>query len=261
MLGKILQSLGDYIEKTENLKRKVKKAMLYPIAIVSVATIVSLILLIFVVPRFQDIFKSFGVQLPYFTRLVIGFSHILRSYWWIMLIGVFGFITWFRHMKRTKKAFREKLDELILRTFIIGPILRKAIIARFTRTFSITLNAGMPIVDAINAMADIMGNSVYSKAVLNIGNEVTRGQQVYVAMKATHLFPNLAVQMIAVGEASGSLTSMLDKVADYYEADVNDMVDNLSSLLEPLIMVVLGVILGTFIIAMYLPIFKMGSLV
>ena len=261
MLEKILVSLADYIEKSENLKRKVRKAMIYPAAIVTVAMLVSFILLFFVVPRFQDIFKSFGVQLPYFTRVVIGFSHFLRSYWWLMAGCIIGLIAWYRHLKRTNVAFREKMDEILLRTFIIGPILRKAIIARYTRTFAITLNAGMPLVEAMTSMADIMGNSVYSKAIMQIGSEVSHGNQLNTAMRATQLFPNLAVQMIAVGEASGSLSSMLIKVADYYEADVNEMVDNLSSLLEPIIMVVLGVIVGGFIIAMYLPIFKMGSLV
>jgi type IV pilus assembly protein PilC len=260
MLEKILTKLADYIEKTENLKRKVKKAMIYPAAIMSVAGVVSLILLLFVVPRFQDIFKSFGAQLPYFTRLVISFSHFLRSYWWLILLAGFGVFYWLRHLHRTRLLFREKVDEMILHILIIGPILRKSIIARYTRTFAITLDAGMPIVDAMKSMADIMGNSVYSKAVLEICHEVTNGNQLYVAMESTKLFPNMAIQMISVGEASGSLSSMLNKVADYYEAEVNNIVDNLSSLLEPLIMAVLGVIVGGFVVAMYLPIFKMGGL-
>jgi type IV pilus assembly protein PilC len=260
MLEKILIRLADYIEKTENLKRKVRKAMIYPAAIITVATIVSLILLFFVVPKFQDIFKSFGGQLPYFTRLVISFSHFLRSYWWLILAGIAAAIFGFRHLHRTNIQFREKIDDLILRVLIIGPILRKSIIARYTRTFAITLESGMPIVDAMKSMADIMGNSVYSKAILQICYEVTNGNQLYVAMEATKLFPNMAVQMISVGEASGSLSAMLNKVADHYEADVNNIVDNLSSLLEPLIMAVLGVIIGGFVIAMYLPIFKLGGL-
>jgi type IV pilus assembly protein PilC len=260
MLEKILTKLADYIEKTENLRRKVKKAMIYPGAIITVAGIVSLILLLFVVPRFQDIFKSFGAQLPYFTRLVISFSNFLRSYWWLVIAAIFGMIYWLRRVHRNSELFREKIDEMTLRILIIGPILRKSIIARYTRTFAITLDAGMPIVDAMKSMAEIMGNSVYSKAVLEICHDVTSGNQLYVAMDATKLFPNMVIQMISVGEASGSLSTMLNKVADYYEADVNNIVDNLSSLLEPLIMAVLGVIIGGFVVAMYLPIFKMGGL-
>jgi type IV pilus assembly protein PilC len=221
---------------------------------------VSLVLLFFVVPRFQDVFKSFGGQLPYFTQLVISFSHFLRSYWWLMAGVVVGAVYIFRMLLRTNELFREKIDSMILRIIIIGPILRKSIIARYTRTFAITLESGMPIVDAMKSMADIMGNSVYSKAILQISREVTSGNQLYVAMEATKLFPNMAVQMISVGEASGSLSVMLNKVADHYEADVNNIVDNLSSLLEPLIMAVLGVIIGGFVVAMYLPIFKMGGL-
>jgi len=260
MLGKILQELGDYIEKTENLKRKVKKAMIYPAAIVTVALIVSLILLLFVVPHFQDVFSSFGAKLPAFTRYVINFSNFLRAYWWLMVGGVVGGVMYNRHLHRTSQSYRDKKDELILRMMIIGPIIRKSIIARYTRTFAITLDAGMPLVEAMKAMSEVMGNAVYARAVMQICAEVVNGNQLYIAMGATKLFPNMAVQMISIGEASGTLSEMLNKVADYYEADVNNIVDNLSSLLEPLIMAVLGVIIGSFVVAMYLPIFKMGSL-
>lgn len=259
-LDKILKRLGDYLEKTEALKRKIKKAMIYPAAIITVAMIVSLILLLFVVPRFQTIFSSFGKDLPAFTRYVINLSSFLKSYWYIVVAAVVGLVFWIRYKLRTSEKFCVKKDAMMLKMPVIGPLLRKAIIARFARTLAITLDAGMPIVDAMKSMADLMGNRLYTKAVIDICHEVVSGTQVNVAMSNTKLFPNMAIQMISIGEVSGSLSEMLNKVADYFEEEVNHTVDNLSSLLEPLIMAVLGVIIGSFVIAMYLPIFKMGSL-
>lgn len=259
-LDKILKRLNIYLERTEGLKKKVKKAMVYPCAIIVVALVVSLILLIFVVPQFQTMFKSFGAELPAFTRGVIAMSDAVRSYWYIMLLAIGGFIFWIRNAIKKNPAVQNYIDRKILNIYVIGPILKKSIIARFTRTLATTLDAGMPIVEAMKSMNQIMGNKLYGDAATTICNEVVSGHQLSSSMQGTGLFPNLAIQMISVGEASGSLSEMLNKVADYYEEEVNNTVDNLSSLLEPLIMMVLGVLIGGFVVAMYLPIFKLGSL-
>lgn len=259
-LEKILKRLGSYLERSEMLKRKIKKAMIYPAAIMTVALGVSLILLIFVVPQFQKMFSSFGAQLPWFTRMVVNLSDFLRSYWWLILMGVVAGVFGLRRYLSESEEAQLALDKAALRLYIIGDVTQKGTIARFARTLATTLEAGMPIVESMKSMALIMGNRIYSKAVLDICNDVVNGKQLSVAIESTGLFPNMAVQMISVGEASGSLSEMLNKVADYYEEEVNVIVDNLSSLLEPIIMVVLGVIVGTFVVAMYLPIFKIGSL-
>jgi len=259
-LDKILNRLATYLEKTETLKRKIKKALIYPIAVLSVAMLVSGILLIFVVPTFQAMFQSFGAQLPYFTRLVVDLSNFIRGYWWLLLGGLVLCIWWIRYSLRTSESARQLKDRWLLKIPVIGQVLRKGIIARFTRTLSTTLEAGMPIVESMRAMAHIMGNSLYSKAVLQICDDVSSGHTLSSSISSTKLFPNMTIQMISVGEASGKLSDMLNKIADYYEEEVNHIVDNLSSLLEPFIMLILGVIVGTFVIAMYLPIFKLGSL-
>lgn len=259
-LEKILKRLGNYMERTETLKRKVKKALVYPAAIMTVALVVSLILLVFVVPQFQKMFATFGAQLPFFTRMIVNLSNFLRSYWWL-IVGGTAFTVWAlkKYINQSEPA-KYMIDRYALKVYIIGAVMQKSTIARFARTLATTLEAGMPIVDSMKSMALVMGNRIYSKAVLDVCNEVVNGKQLSVAMASTKLFPNMAIQMIAVGEASGSLSEMLNKVADYYEEEVNAIVDNLSSLLEPVIMVVLGVIVGTFVVAMYLPIFKIGSL-
>lgn len=259
-LDKILKRLGIYLERTETLKAKVKKALMYPAAIIVVSMIVSTVLLLFVVPKFKGLFDSFGAKLPVFTRMVLSLSDFVQSWWWIILI-VLGIMIWgFRYALKNVESVRYKADEWILRIFVLGPILRKSIIARFARTLATTLDAGMPIAEALRSMAPIMGNVIYSDAMLKICDDVVSGHQLNVAMSNTKIFPNMVVQMVSVGEVSGSLAEMLNKVADYYEEDVNNSVDNLSSLLEPAIMLVLGVIIGSLIIAMYLPIFKLGSL-
>lgn len=259
-LDKILNRLAGYLEKTESMKRKVKKALTYPIAILTVAIAVSLILLIFVVPQFQKMFESFDAELPVFTQMVVHLSDFLRAYWWAVIGGIglliFGLV---KTLKGNPGAIRMK-DKLILRIYIIGPVLRKSIIARFTRTLSTTLEAGMPIVESMKSMAPIMGNSVYEDAILKMCDDINSGHTLSSSMISTKLFPNMVIQMISVGEASGRLSDMLNKVADFYEDEVNNIVDNLSSLLEPLIMIVLGVVVGGFIVAMYLPIFRIGSL-
>lgn len=260
-LDKILNRLANYLEKTETIKSKIKKALIYPMAIIGVSIIVSFILLFYVVPQFQTIFSSFGAQLPYFTRVVVGLSDALRSYWWLMAICCVFIFMGIRYEFRHSESFAEGVDRYKLKIAVLGPLVKKGIIARFTRTLATTLESGMPITDALKSMADVMDNRIYSKGILQICSDVVNGHPLNVAMRSSNLFPNMAVQMIAVGEVSGSLGEMLNKVADYYEEEVNHMVDNLSNLLEPMIMVLLGLIIGSFVVAMYLPIFKIGSIV
>ena len=256
----ILNRLGSYLERSELLRKKVKKALIYPSAIIVVAIVVSSIMLMFVVPKFKTLFDSFNAKLPFFTRVVIGISEFLQSYWWLIALIIFGIVMGVKYLLKHSPDFRYRFDKMLMRIYVIGPILRKGIISRFARTLGTTLESGMPITEAMESMAPIMGNAVYSEAILKITHDIVNGHQLNVAMGNTDLFPNMMVQMIAVGEASGSLVHMLNKVADYYEEEVNFAVDNLSSLLEPLIMVVLGTIIGGLVIAMYLPIFKLGSL-
>jgi len=259
-LDKTLNRLAIYLERSENLKRKIKKALVYPITIVAVAVIISLVLLIFVVPQFQALFKTFGAPLPWFTMMVVNFSHVLRSYGWLILIALVAGVAVAKHIFQTSEKANLMYDRAILKVYIIGPVLRNGIIARFARTLATTVESGMPIIESMKAMAPVMGNRIYAKAIFQICNDIASGNQLSYAMRSTGIFPNMSVQMIAVGEASGALATMLNKVADYYEEEVNTTVDNLSSLLEPVIMLVLGVVVGGFVIAMYLPIFKMGSL-
>lgn len=259
-LDKILVRLAIYMEKTETLKRKVKKALIYPTAIMVVALVVSLILLLFVVPQFEAMFKSFGAELPLFTRMILNLSKFLKSYWWLLLFIIGISIYMIRSTIRKSENAKVIIDKYILKTMLIGAILRNSIIARFTRTLAITMDAGMPIIESMKSMAPVMGNRLYTKAVLEICDDITSGHQLSVSMASTKLFPNMTIQMISVGEVSGSLGDMLNRVADYYEDEVSQTVDNLSSLMEPLIMAVLGVLIGGFVIAMYLPIFKLGSL-
>ena len=259
-LDKILKRLGVYLERTETLKGKMKKALIYPAAIVTVALLASSIMLILVVPKFAAMFKSFGAQLPYFTRIVLSISNFMQHYWWLLILMIIGGAWLFRYLRRTSPVFERQVDRIVLRTFVVGPIMTKGIIARFTRTLSTTLDSGMPITEALRSMTGIMGNKIYSEAIKKIADDVTSGHQLNVSMSASGLFPNMVIQMISVGEVSGNLGEMLQKIAEYYEEEVNNIVDNLSSLLEPLIMLVLGVVVGGLVIAMYLPIFKLGSL-
>lgn len=259
-LEKILDRLAGYLEKTETLKRKIKKSMMYPIVIFSIAAVVSGILLIFVVPQFQKMFASFGANLPAFTLMIVHLSNLLRHYWWLLLGGLILFIIFWKYSLKKNEAVQQRLAKLTLNMYILGPIFTKGIIARFTRTLATTMEAGMPIVEAMKTMAPVMGNAVYTRAVLHICDEINSGQKLSTAMQSTKLFPNMVIQMISIGESSGKLSEMLNKIADFYEEEVNNIVDNLSSLLEPLIMVILGIVVGGFVIAMYLPIFRMGSL-
>lgn len=258
-LDEMLIRIAQYREKTESLKGKIKKALFYPAAVVLIAIFISAGLLIFVVPKFQSVFSSFGAQLPTPTLIVIHLSNILQKYWWL-IFGSLGLAIWaiVRAQKRSP-TFAKRLDGLALRLPIIGKILHKAAVARFSRTLSTTFAAGLPLIDALQAVSSAAGSEIYAQAILRIREEVAAGQTINKAMKNTNLFPSMVIQMIAVGEEAGSLEFMLSKVADFYEEQVDNAVNGLSSLLEPIIMVVLGTVIGTLVIAMYLPIFRMGN--
>ncbi|MDH3273242.1 MAG: type II secretion system F family protein [Gammaproteobacteria bacterium] len=260
-LEALLDKIATYKEKTEALKKKIKKALTYPGAVLAVAFVVTTILLIFVIPAFEDLFKGFGADLPTFTRKVIGLSIFVREkgFYLAALIGgsVFGFL----YFKKRSKKMRHYLDRMMLKAPIIGPILEKAAIARYSRTLATMFAAGVPLVEALESVAGATGNIVYEVGVLEMRDEVATGLRLQQAMENTDLFPNMVIQMIAVGEESGSLDEMSSKVADFYEEDVDNAVDNLSSLLEPMIMSILGVLVGGLVVAMYLPIFKMGSVI
>ena len=260
-LDKIFDRVALYKEKSEALKSKIKKAMFYPISVLVIAGIVTSILLIFVVPQFQDIFAGFGAELPAFTLMVIGISEFMQEYWWIILIAIVGFGWAYKEALLKNKKLRDANDRAILKLPVIGMILNKAAVARYARTLSTTFAAGVPLVDALDSAAGASGNAVYRYAILDIKAEVSSGNQMNWAMRNSKIFPDMVVQMVAIGEESGSLDGMLAKVATIYEQEVDDAVDGLSSLLEPLIMAVLGVLVGGLIIAMYLPIFQLGSVI
>jgi len=259
VLETLLDNIATYKEKTEALKAKIKKAMFYPTAVIIVAIIVTAILLIFVVPQFEDLFSNFGADLPAFTRFVVNLSEFMQAQWWLVfgVLAVAG--VGFAQAKKRSVSFGRLLDRMILKLPIVGPIMHKAAVARFARTLSTMFSAGVPLVEALESVAGATGNVVFTDATLMIRDSVATGQQLQFAMNQTGLFPNMVEQMVAIGEESGSLDAMLAKVADFYEAEVDDAVDALSSLLEPLIMSILGVLIGGLVVAMYLPIFKMGS--
>jgi len=260
-LETLLDKIATYKEKTEAIKKKIKKALTYPAAVLVVAFVVTIILLIFVIPAFEDLFKGFGADLPAFTRFVIDISQFVRDQGWILALMAGAGVTTFFYFKKRSKAMRHFLDRMMLKTPVVGPILQKAAIARYARTLSTMFSAGVPLVEALESVAGATGNIVYETGVLQMKDEVSTGQRLQQAMENTDLFPNMVIQMIAVGEESGSLDEMSAKVADFYEEDVDNAVDNLSSLLEPMIMAILGVLVGGLVVAMYLPIFKMGSVV
>ncbi len=260
-LETLLDKIAMYKEKTEAIKKKVKKALFYPAAVVVVAIVVTIILLIYVIPQFQSLFQSFGADLPAFTRMVINLSKFVQTKGWILLILAVGAVIGFLEAKKRSPSLRHFLDRAVLRLPILGPILNKSAVARYARTLATTFAAGVPLVEALDSVAGATGNIVYEKAVLRMRDEVATGQRLQRAMENTSLFPNMVNQMIAVGEESGSLDDMASKVADFYEEEVDNAVDSMSSLLEPLIMAVLGVLVGGLVIAMYLPIFKLGSVV
>jgi type IV pilus assembly protein PilC len=260
-LDTIFGRVATYKEKAEALKSKIKKAMNYPVAVLSIAGIVTGILLVFVVPQFQEIFAGFGAELPAFTLFVIGLSEIMQAYWWMVLFGLVAAAYVFKQTHRRSPKFRDEVDAVLLKIPVIGVILNKAAVARYARTLSTTFAAGVPLIEALESAAGASGNAIYRKAIMEICTEVSAGNQMNTAMKATAIFPPMVTQMVAIGEESGALDSMLDKVANIYEGEVDDAVDGLTALIEPMIMAVLGVVIGGLIIAMYLPIFEMGKII
>jgi type IV pilus assembly protein PilC len=261
VLDTMLDKIATYKEKTESIKGKIKKALFYPAAVIIVAIVVTTVIMLFVIPQFKELFTSFGADLPAFTLLVISISNFMTEWWWGigLALGAAGY-SLAQSYKRSAKL-REGVDRTLLRFPIIGPILHKAAIARFARTLSTMFAAGVPLVEALNSVSGATGSVVYSEAVLGMREKVATGQSLQLSMRQTDLFPHLVVQMTAIGEEAGSLDAMLAKVADFYEEEVDNAVDSLSSLLEPMIMVIIGGLVGSLVVAMYLPIFKMAATV
>ncbi len=261
ILDSLLDKIATYKEKTEAIKSKIKKALFYPIAVIVVSFIVTAILLIFVIPQFQEMFSNFGADLPAMTLFVIGMSKVFQEWWWAIFGGIIISLYAFFEARHRSQAFRNALDRFVLKIPIFGSLITKATIARFARTLSTMFAAGVPLVEAMGTVAGAAGNHVYKSAILQMRDEISTGAQLNVSMRNSELFPNMVVQMVSIGEEAGSIDSMLAKVADFYEQEVDDAVDGLSSLLEPLIMAFLGIVIGGLVIAMYLPIFKMGEVV
>ena len=260
-LEAMLDRIATYLEKTELLKKKVKKAMTYPVAVIIVAVIVTAILLVKVVPQFESLFQGFGAELPVFTQMVVNLSEWLQTWWFVVLLSIAGTIFLFKEAVRRSQKFSDFVDKYVLKLPVVGEILDKSSVAKFGRVLSTTFAAGVPLVDALDSVAGATGNAVYRDAIDRIKNDVSSGTQLQASMRQQDIFPVMAVQLTAIGEESGNLDEMLAKVAEHYEAVVDDMVDNLTALMEPMIMAVLGVLVGGLIIAMYLPIFQMGQVV
>lgn len=258
-LETMLERLATYKEKTEALKGKIKSAMNYPIAVLVVAGVVSGILLVKVVPQFEEIFAGFGAELPEFTQMVVNMSNFMQTWWLAFVIGIGGTVMAYKQAAKKSKAIRDGQDRLALKMPILGDIIDKSCVARFARTLSTTFAAGVPLVDALESVSGAAGNVVYYDAIKQIKEDVSSGIQLNYSMKQANVFPNMVIQMVAIGEESGALDSMLDKAATYYEELVDNAVEGLTSLMEPLIMSFLGVVIGGLIIAMYLPIFSMGD--
>ncbi len=261
VLDVLLDKIATYKEKTESIKGKIKKALFYPAAVIVVAVIVTVVILLFVIPQFKELFSSFGADLPAFTLMVIGLSDILRDWWWAFLLGVGATFYSIGYVFKRSRKFREAVDRMSLKIPVIGVILNKAALARFARTLSTMFAAGVPLVDALQSVSGATGNIVYQDAILKMREEVATGQSLQLAMRQRDLFPHMVIQMTAIGEESGALDDMLAKVADFYEEQVDNAVDSLSSLLEPMIMVVIGGLVGSLVVAMYLPIFKLAAVV
>jgi len=261
VLETLLHKIAEYKEKTESIKGKIRKALTYPIAVIIVAVAVTAILLIFVVPQFEELFKGFGADLPAFTRMVVDLSRWVQDGWYLVLGGLMALVYVLVQLQRRSVGFNHMVDRLALRAPAIGTIVNKAAIARFARTLATMSAAGVPLVEALASVAGATGNVVYSTAVMHMRDDVSAGSQLQQSMRQTALFPNMVVQMVAIGEEAGSLDNMLAKIADFYEEEVDNAVDSLSSLIEPMIMAILGVVVGGLVIAMYLPIFKLGSVV
>ena len=260
-LETIYDRIATYKEKAEALKAKIKKAMTYPIAVLVIAAIVTSILLIFVVPVFQEIFAGFGAELPGFTLFVVAISDFMVAYWYLALGAIFAFIFLFKRAHRNSQKLRDQVDRQILKLPVIGDLLEKAAVARYARTLSTTFAAGVPLIDALESASGASGNAVFRDAILEVRAEVSSGMQMNLAMRNSNIFPDMVIQMVAIGEESGAVDDMLAKVANVYEAEVDNAVDNVTALLEPMIMAVLGVVIGGLIIALYLPIFQLGKVV
>ena len=261
ILDTLLDRLATYKEKTLAIKSKIKSALFYPVAIIVVAFIITAVIMIWVIPAFKTLFEGFGADLPAPTLMIMGMSDFFVSYWWAIFGSIGGGIWFFMYTWKRSEAMQSTMDRLLLKLPIFGEVIRKATIARFSRTLATMFTAGVPLVEALDSVAGASGNRVYYDATKKIQGEISTGTSLTSAMQAAEVFPNMVIQMTAIGEESGALDSMLSKVADFYEAEVDDAVEALSSLMEPIIMVVLGVLIGGLVIAMYLPIFKMGSVV
>ncbi|WP_223878074.1 type II secretion system F family protein [Luteimonas sp. MC1825] len=259
VLETVLDTIATYKENTESLKGKIKKALFYPATVIAVAILVSAILLVFVVPQFQQVFQSFGADLPAFTMMIIAASDFMIAWWWAILALIVGGGFLFMYLYKRSPAMQHTADRLMLKIPVVGQILHNASIARFARTLATTFKAGVPLVEALDIVAGATGNQVYEKAVHEIKDDVSVGFQLNMAMKQVNLFPHMVVQMTAIGEEAGALDTMLFKVAEFYEEEVNNAVDALSSLLEPMIMIIIGGVVGSMVIGMYLPIFKLAA--
>ena len=259
VLETVLDTIASYKENLEALKGKIKKALFYPAVVIAVALLVSAILLIFVVPQFEAVFKQFGADLPAFTKIIVGASRFMVSNWYIVFGAVFAAIFGFIFFKKRSLAFQHFLDRVILKVPVIGQIMHNSAIARFSRTLAVTFKAGVPLVEALDTVAGATGNTVYEKAVHRVRDDVSVGYPLNMSMKQVNLFPHMVIQMTSIGEEAGALDAMLFKVAEYYEQEVNNAVDALSSLIEPFIMIFIGGIIGAMVIGMYLPIFKLAA--
>lgn len=260
-LETLLDRVATYKEKTEQLKAKIKKALSYPIAVVIVAIVVTGVLLVKVVPQFAETFSSFGANLPAFTLFVLHLSELAQKYWLFFLFGMAGFFFVFKEANRRSVAFSYMVDRYVLKIPVVGQIIYLSVMARFARTLSTTFAAGVPLIEALSSVAGAAGNKIYADAIIKVREDVSTGIQLNAALKTTNIFPTLLIQMAAIGEESGALDAMLDKVATYYEEAVDNTVDSLTSLLEPMIMSVLGILVGGLMVAMYMPIFQLGNVV
>lgn len=260
-LDTLLDRIATYQEKMEYIRKKIKSAMTYPIAVLTIATAVTIVLLIFVIPQFEELFQDFGAELPALTRKVVDLSRWMQANWWKFL-GVIGIAIYsIIQMHKRSEKFKFATDRLLLKLPIFGIVMKKSCLARFSRTLGIIFGAGVPLVEGMNTVAASSGNRVYEKGILEIKSQISTGQPLAQSMQETKLFPNMMVQMVSSGEESGELEVMLGKVADFYESEVDEAVENLASLIEPIMIVVLGGIIGTMILAMYMPIFKLGSVI
>lgn len=259
VLDTVLDTIASYKENTEMLKSKIKKALLYPAIVIAVAFLVSAILLIFVVPQFETVFKQFGADLPAFTQMLVDASDFMIAYWWVVLALVVGGIVAMVQARKRSVAFARFLDRVLLKVPIVGQIMHNSAIARFSRTLATTFKAGVPLVEALETVAGATGNIVYTDAVNRVRQDISVGYPLNIAMRQVNLFPHMVIQMTAIGEEAGALDTMLFKIAEFYEREVNDAVDSLSSMLEPFIMVIIGGLVGSMVIGMYLPIFKMAA--